>query len=318
MTIVITLSGCAQIEFKQKYDKGMKAYNDKKYDLAIENFNQALNYRPTSYSTLCVLGTSYAYVKDFKMAEKTFKDAIKLYPNEWNAYVLLADVLKSRHEYGQAIDYYEIAVSLESMGGKEKTYYKKLVRELKTERNEYNMRKKDSLNSAIFDTKVKSAEPKNKDENNDNLKNSGDVFLELNMKDWQEVLNQKDDKAYIVEYGLKGEDVKNNKWTKLVTVQYFLLNENFKTTLSTYYYNHIGAIETIAKNSNKNFEKKIISQKNNEIIYEWSFDNAKESEIARIVFIDKHVYHIHCAKKGAISDIEKKEFLELLKTAVLR
>lgn len=287
----------------------MKAYNDKQYDTAIENFNEALNYKPTSYSTLCVLGTSYAYINDFKMAEKTFKDAIKLYPNEWNAYVLLGDLKRSRHDYQEAEDYYEIALALEKMGGKEKIYYKKLLKEIKNERLNESLRKVDAMKLAKSEERLP--------ERND-FKRQGEVFLSLDYKVWQKVLDEKNEKSRVIEYAIKGEDVKNFRWSKLITVQYFIISDNYKTTLDAYYNNHLGSIETIAKNSNKNFEKKIISQNKTEIIYEWSFDNSHETEIARIIFIDKNIYHIHYAKKGLFTEKEKKEAIELLKSAELR
>ena len=88
------------------------------------------------------------------------------------------------------------------------------------------------------------------------------------------------------------------------------MSDNFKTTLDEYYRNHIGAIDAIAKNSGKTFNKKIIYQKQNEILYEWQFDNSKETEIARIVYTPKGIYHIHFAKKGAFTNQEKVKVLQ--------
>ena len=68
----------------------------------------------------------------------------------------------------------------------------------------------------------------------------------------------------------------------------------------------------------KTFEKKIITQRKNDILYEWKFDNAKESEIARIIYTPQGIYHVHCAKKGAFTNEEKAKAIDLLKTAVLK
>ena len=144
----LSLCGCAALNFRHEYDKGMRFYNEKKYDEAIVSFNNALNYKPDSYSALCLLGTSYAYKNDDKMAEKTFQDAINLFPDEWNAYVFLGDLKRSRHDYDLAVEYYETAVSLPSMGGKEKTYYKRLLKEIKSEQAGYNMRYSDAIKQA--------------------------------------------------------------------------------------------------------------------------------------------------------------------------
>ena len=318
-TGIIFQCGCSSLNFRQAYDKGMRYYNEKNYEEAIISFNNALNYKPDSYSTLCLLGTSYAYNKDIKMAEKTLQDAIKLFPNEWNAYVLLADIKRTPKDYEVAIDYYETAVTLESMGGKEKMYYKKLLKQIRTEQAAYSMqdpvaeqKSRENLKSEIVNTYTGQKAEK------ETPAQTGEISLILDAKKWEKALEQKDDKSKITEYGLKGEDVKNFKWTQLVTTQYFVISDEFKTTLDEYYNTHLGAIEAIAKNSNKPFEKKIIYQTKNEILYEWKFDNAKEAEIARIVYTPKGIYHIHFAKKGSFTNEEKAKYIDLLKTAGLR
>lgn len=318
--VILTQSGCASLNFRHEYDKGMRAYNEKKYDEAIINFNNALTYKPDSYSALCLLGTSYAYKKDTKMAEKTFLDAIRLFPDSWNAYVFLADLKRSQHDYTLAVEYYETAVTLESMGGKEKLYYKKLLKQLKEEEAAYAMKDPVAQQQAKekFKNEIVNSYTGEKATKDTSFNQTGEVRLNLDASKWTKALEQKDDKSKIIEYGLKGEDVKNFKWTQLVTIQYFVLNDNFKTTLDEYYKNHIGAIDAIAKNSNKSFEKKIIYQKQNEILYEWKFDNSKEAELARVVYTPKGLYHIHFAKKGAFTNEEKVKYIDLLKTAMLR
>lgn len=313
-------TGCAALNFRNEYDKGLRAYNEKKYDEAIVNFNNALTYKPDSYSALCLLGTSYAYTKDTKMAEKTFQDAIRLFPDNWNAYVLLADIKKSQRDYDLAIEYYETAVTLESMGGKEKIYYKKLLKQIKEEQAAYALKDpmvqqqaRENFKNEIVNTYSKA----NKAEVSDKPQ-TGEVLLSLDAKKWEKVLSQKDEKSQVTEYGIKGEDVKNFKWTQLVTVQYFVLNENIKTTLDEYYNTHIGAIDAIAKNSGKPFDKKIIHQTNKDILYEWKFDNSKECELARIIHTPQGIYHIHFAKKGAFTNDEKVKYIDLLKTAILK
>lgn len=312
--------GCSALDFRHEYDKGVRFYNEKKYDEAIISFNNALNHKPDSYSTLCLLGTSYAYHKDTRMAEKTFQDAIRLFPDEWNAYVFLADLKRSQRDYQVAIDYYETAVTLESMGGKEKLYYKKLLKEIKDEQAAYALKDPmaEQKSRENFKSEIVNAYTGAKNTDEEIKNQTGEVLLTLDTKIWEKALEQKDDKSKIIEYGIKGEDVKNFKWTQLVTVQYFIITDNFKTTLDEYYNTHLGAIEAIAKNSNKPFEKKIINQKKNEILYEWKFDNSKETELARIIYTPKGIYHIHFAKKGAFTNDEKVKYIDLLKTAQLR
>ncbi len=318
--IIILQSGCAALNFRYEYDKGMRAYKEKNYEEAIISLNNALNYKPDSYSALCLLGASYAYKKDRKMAEKTFQDAIQLFPNQWNAYVFLADLKRSQHDYDVAIEYYETAVTLESMGGKEKLYYRNLLKQIKEEQAAYMMddpmMKQQSIEK--FKTELVNSYTGEKTVKDTTVNQTGEVLLNLDKKQWVKALEHKDEKSKVIEYGLKGEDVKNYNWTQLVTIQYFVLNDNFKTTLDEYYRNHIGAIDAMAKNSGKPFEKKIIYQKKNEILYEWKFDNAKETEISRIVYTPRGIYHIHFAKKGAFTNQEKVKYIDLLKTATLR
>lgn len=316
---VITQCGCNALNFRQEYNKGMYYYEQKNYTEAIVSLNKALEYKPDSYSATCLLGASYAYKKDYKLAEKTFQDAIKLHPNEWNAYVLLADLKKRQKDYQSAIDFYETAVTLESMGGKEKLYYKDYIKKLKEEQSIY--ASKDPVAERQAKEKFKSEIIKAyaKDRPKDELKKqTGEVILSLDPKKWTKVSEQKDDKSITIQYGLNGEDVKNFLWTKLVTVQYFILTDNFNTTLNDYFMTHTGAIAAAAKNSQKPFEKKIISQSKTEIVYEWDFGNGIETEVARIVYTPKGIYHIHMSKKGKFTNEEKVQYLELLKSALLR
>lgn len=46
--------------------------------------------------------------------------------------------------------------------------------------------------------------------------------------------------------------------------------------------------------------------------------NAKETEIARVVYTPKGIYHIHFAKKGAFTNEEKAKYIDLLKNAQLK
>jgi len=316
--ITMALTGCSAINFKKEYNDGLKAYNDKNYNNAITSFNNALSYKPDSYSTLCLLGASYTYQKDYTMAEKTFKDAINLYPNNWNAYIFLGDIKKAQRDYQSAIDFYETAITLESMGGKEKLYYKNYIKKIKEEQAIYlnsdpiaNQKSKNKLKNEIINSYSKS------NKKNDIKTKTGEVIISLDSKIWQKYSDQKDEKSRIVQYVIKGEDLKNFIWTKLITIQYFALTDNFKTTLNDYYNMHTNAIAIMAKNSNKSFEKKIIQQSKSEIIYEWNFDNGKETEIARIIFEENGIYHLHFSKKGVLDSTEKSKYITILKEALL-
>lgn len=317
--IVIVQCCCSAISFKQEYDKGVNAYNEKNYNLAIEHLNNALNYKHDSYSAMCLLGASYAYKKDYKLAEKTFQDAIRLYPNEWNAYIFLGDIKKRQKDYQASIDFYETAVTLESMGGKEKLYYKNYIKKIKDEQVAYLNKDPiaDQQSKEKFKAEIINAYAKDKSMQEDKLQ-TGEVILALDSKSWEKYAEQKDAKSLIVQYRIIGEDVKNYNWTKLITIQYFILSDNFKTTLNDYFNLHIGAISVTAKNNEKTFEKKIIHQTKNEIIYEWNFGEGNETELARIYYTPKGIYHIHISKKGVFTPEEKSKYVQILKEALLR
>lgn len=311
---IFFLSGCTALNFRQEYDKGVRFYNEKKYSEAIVSFNKALNYKPDSYSAMCLLGASYAYKKDYKMAENTFLDATKLFPDYWNAYVFLGELKHRQKDYARAIEYYEIAVTLESMGGKEKTYYKKLITELKNEQATFEL--KQLNNKRVVSLKNESDVSQSDEFKIDTAKKqTGDIILDLDKNKWEKALSHYDENAKVIQYGLKGEDVKNEKWTQLAITQYFVLTDN--VSLDVYFKNHVGAIETISKNAGKSFEKNIISQNNHEIYYEWSFDGSAEEELARIFYTSQGIYHIHFAKKGKFTPEEKVLYMGLLKSAIL-
>ena len=251
------------------------------------------------------------------MAETTFLDATKLYPDYWNAYVFLGELKHRQKDYARAIEYYEIAVTLETMGGKEKTYYKKLLSELKNEQAALELKQLNNKRVVSLKNDVGSASSQNEMAKEHSKKQTGDIILQLDKNKWEKALSHYDEKSKVIQYGVKGEDVKNSKWTQLAITQYFVLTDNFNTSLDVYFKNHVGAIETISKNAGKTFEKKIVAQNNHEIYYEWSFDGSAEEEMARIVYTSQGIYHIHFAKKGKFSPEEKELYMGLLKSAIL-
>lgn len=276
--------------FIKAYNQGLQAFKVKDYDNAIADFNNALKYNSNSYQTYCLLGMSYGSIGQIQKSEDILEKAVKLYPNEWKAYTFLGDIKKSQKNYPIAIEYYEKAISLPSLPADGKAYYKKTIEQTIQEQNNFNASHSDiSL-----------------------IKNN--VELNLDWQTWQKSYGEGKKYNWVIEYGLKGEDVKNYKWTQLVTVQYY------ETNVYHYYPNeylkiHLAPIEEVAQNTHKNFTKNIISQKPDEIIYEWSFDNGEESEVARLINTDKGLYHLHFAKKGIITPKEKVKWLNILKTA---
>lgn len=307
MFAVVFQSGCAQnvnlskiLNYNGEYSKGIKAYEAKDYDVAIVNFTNAMNNNPNSYSIYCYLGTSYLYKEDTKNAQKVLLEAVEKFPDKWNAYSFLGEIKRAEHDYPAAMDYYQKVVSLESLPAADKAYYQKLVNDVKKEQFNWDGKGNMSIREKI------------------NPKNGIPTFstaISLDEKVWEKAYEVANDKNGITEYGKKGEDVKNFKWTELVTIQYFVLNKSFQYSPSEYLVSHLAPIETMAGDSHKSFVRRTLSDTKNEIIYEWSFDQGKESEIARIVQTSNALYHLHYAKKGTITPEEKTKWLGILKGA---
>ena len=282
------------------FDKGMKAFEEKDYDVAIISFTNALNDHPDSYSAMCYLGTSYMYKDDYTSAERVFNEAVSKFPSRWNAYTFLGEMKRKQHDYASSIDFYETALALDSMPDSSKSYYKNLISDIKKEERNWNSQGNIPIRQKI---NPKNASPSYK------------VDISLDKTVWEKAYEVANDKNGITEYGKKGEDVKNYQWTELVTIQYFALNDSFQYSPAEYLASHIAPIETMAKDTKKSFVRKNLHETNSEILYEWSFDQGKESEIARIIQTPTAIYHIHYAKKGAISQEEKTKWIGILKSA---
>lgn len=321
---VLLQCGCTQsISFKIEYDKGLKAYNDKDFDAAIVNLNSALKYNPDSYSTYCLLGTSYGYKNDTKNAHRVLLEAVKKFPEEWNAYIFLGDIERTSKNYPSALEYYEKAVGLASMPEETRVYYRKMIDDVKKEKSKWNIinsepqearlakilqEKKDSRAKAVRNQEALTKKTEDK------VSPSQDP-VQLDWTIWENSYTVSNNSMSVIEYGKKGEDVRNLKWTELVTIQHFLPESVKNQTTSAYLDSHLKPIQEVAKNAQKTFAKKIISETPEEIIYEWSFDNGSESEISRVLNNEKGIYHFHYSKKGPITPEEKAKWLSVLKNA---
>lgn len=320
---VLLQSGCTQgFNFKMEYDKGVRAYNEKDYESAVVSLTNALNFNPRSYSTYCLLGTSYAYKGDDKNAERVLTEGVNAFPDLWNAYVFLGDLKRSQKNYSSAINFYEQASNLKSMPDKEKEYYKKLISEVKKEdfkKNSENAEPQGERMAKILLEK-QNAKQNKLSSNTDSTSSAvptaqGSEPINLDWTKWQNSYTVNNGNNSTVEYGLKGEDVKNFLWSELVTIQHFANDPLKPFNANDYLSGHLKPIEELAKNTQKTFNKETISQTPTEIIYQWTFDGGKESEIARVLVTDKGLYHYHYAKKGSISAEQKTKWLKVLKSA---
>lgn len=74
-----------------------------KYGQSIDILTESISRRPDYYWSLVWRGGAYTGSKDYKLAENDFKNAIKLYPKRFNAYILYLDVLTLTGRYNEAL-----------------------------------------------------------------------------------------------------------------------------------------------------------------------------------------------------------------------
>lgn len=290
---IIIKSGIANnIIASVQYNQAVGAFKAKNYDKAIEGFNTWLKYNPKSkkaYKAHCLLGISYSSKGDTINAEKILEKAVKDCPTQWNAYTFLADIKRAQHNYPAAVEYYTKAMNMPTIPKDAADYYKTLIKEVNKEQLAYNA-KGIKINL---------------------IKNSVNMNLE---KTWQKAYETGNDSNWLIEYELKGEDVNNYKWSKLVTVQYYE-KKFYPGSVAEYFSEKIATLKNTAKDSKKAFKYHIISKTPKEIIYEWAYENGQESEIARIIQTPRGLYNIYFAKQGTITSKERTKWLNILKSA---
>lgn len=275
--------------FIKAYNKGLQAYKAKDCNLAVENFNIALKYNPKSYRTYLLLGLSYGSKGNLKKAEDAINKAIKIDPDNWEAYILLGHMNRAVKNYPAAYEYYSKALSLPSLKGNDKQYYINLVKKMEEEQNKTN------------DLSLGSNPSQDR------------IIVNLDSQKWQKVLEAGNKNDWIIEYGLKGQDVKHYDWTELVTIQ-GSSREVFQAPLENYFSSLMSIIEKTSKNTTNSFKKNIISQTPIEIVFEWSSGEGKESDVGVFKQTDKSIYRLTYAKKGIITPEERTKWLNILKT----
>ncbi len=281
------------MSYKNDFKEAESAYKAKNYTDAILGFNQVLKDNPKNYKAHCMLAMSYAQKGDNNSAEMVLTRAIEMFPDEWNAYTILGDIKRSEHNYGVAIEYYKKAIATPTIPDEGKVHYLKEIDKTTKEQNTWNQK---AASLGIITTSVE---------------------MNLDKTKWEIAYNAGNDKNWIVEYGLKGEDVMNYKWTQLVTVQFFE-KTYYNKTPEEHILNQLAAIEKMAINTQKMFQKSVISNKTTDIMYEWAFDKGQESEIARVVQTEKGLYHLHYAKKGVINKQERQQWIDVLNKAKIK
>jgi DNA-binding helix-hairpin-helix protein with protein kinase domain len=110
------------LSFIEQYQHGETAYQQRNYELAINNFTQAIRKNPIHAKALINRGNARYNLKDYEGALADYNQALQINPNEvkayvnrGNAYYMLADYSSDPdHEYKQALNDFNTALRLDS------------------------------------------------------------------------------------------------------------------------------------------------------------------------------------------------------------
>ncbi|HLO89185.1 MAG TPA: tetratricopeptide repeat protein [Nostocaceae cyanobacterium] len=109
------------LTFADQYQQGETAYQQRNYQLAIDNFTQAIRKHPVHVKALINRGNARYNLKDYEGALADYNQAlqinpqeVKAYVNRGNAYYMLADYSSEpEEEYKQALNDFNTALRLD-------------------------------------------------------------------------------------------------------------------------------------------------------------------------------------------------------------
>ena len=141
-----------------------------------------------------------------------------------------------------------------------------------------------------------------------NAEQRGLQQLQVNLdSNWELAYFNMDDTQWIAEYGIKGEDVVNFKWTKLITVNCI---NNMPPAVTTDFY--VNQFKTLLKNQANNMGRELyfenLPSSSGEKWFEWSIKGRGEVEICRV--FKQATLFITC-----ITHKKNQSFLRLKETA---
>lgn len=289
-TVILFITGFQVFagDLEKYINDGYRNFKNENYKSAIVNFENALKLNDNIYDLYCDLGISYGMTGNGAKAEELFKTAIKKFPNEWRAYTFLGDMERARVHTPKAIDYYEKAISLPTMPPEGKKYYTNLIKTVIKEQQEH-------------DKNIPTTSKPN-------------ISIDLDMNKWNIAYFKGTDQNWLIEYGLKNEDVIHYKWSKLITINFFD-NAKYNFNLNGYYDAFVGLLRKQAASTSRKLYLNKISENSNEIYFIWSISERNESEICRIFTTKKGLYFVHFAeKKNSFTPEETNKIIEILKS----
>ena len=93
-----------------KYIQGDKARKAKKYDIAVQFFQEAIKINPKAEKYYYDLGLCYRALGDMDKALEAFSKTVQIKPDYVDGYKVLARISDAKKEYAQAADYYKKAI----------------------------------------------------------------------------------------------------------------------------------------------------------------------------------------------------------------
>ncbi len=290
--------------------QGKQQLKNKNFSESISSLKQAQKLLPNKYEIEFALGMCYMAKalneEPFKLRQATlldktgnsqnstkyaldsFSNAIKINPDEWQAYIGMAELHAQSGLIPVGLSYFDIALRNSSMPKDMKDYYtRERVAALKLQNEMY---------EHIQNKPIKKP----------------DIALKLSSEDWKQTSFLERQGYYMAEFNLLDEDI-GEQWSKLVTIHFY--DNKFFNYDVTYLYNHIQKmVKTKAKEVNDTPYINKISEDVNNIYLEWRIPKFNETEIIRIYKSDSGIYSIHFAsKKPMYSEDERSEILNILR-----
>jgi tetratricopeptide (TPR) repeat protein len=74
--------------------------------LAVESFKRAISLKPDYYDAYLHLGYSYDGLKNYGLALEAYKEAARLKPSDYTPYYMIGQTYYAFHRYGEAITFY--------------------------------------------------------------------------------------------------------------------------------------------------------------------------------------------------------------------
>ena len=94
------------------YSRGNAYSSEKQYDLAIQEYSQAIRLEPNSDAAFYARGNAYYGAKDYDRAVQEYSQAIRLKPNFENAFMARGNAYSAEKDYDHAIQDYTQAIRL--------------------------------------------------------------------------------------------------------------------------------------------------------------------------------------------------------------